>query len=84
MIPAKKDDRPFVHACCVCGRVKYQNKWIKVGPDAEEKFRLSHGYCDACFEAAMAALELRGVKNERERGDDNGIQDSVHHAGRHS
>jgi len=54
-----KDDRLFVQACCVCGRVKYQNKWIAVGPAAEKKFRLSHGYCDSCFEAAMADLERR-------------------------
>lgn len=54
-----KDDRPFVQACCVCGRVKYQNRWVNVNPVAQNKFRLSHGYCDTCYEAAMADLERR-------------------------
>ena len=51
----------MVLVCCVCNRVKKQERWVEDPfPTAE---LASHGYCPECAAAARVELALFRLKN---------------------
>lgn len=46
----------MAHACCVCGRVKLTDTWMRVS--LPQSISLTHGYCDVCIEIAYVDRDI--------------------------
>ncbi len=49
--------------CCVCHRVKLNNRWVKMEVDLGEA---SHGYCPECYGRTLAIIRrMNGAALEK-------------------
>lgn len=58
-------NKPLVHYCMACGKIKIDDSWFLVGAESLADYRLSHGYCDPCAEKAIAEAERQIIESKR-------------------
>jgi len=53
----------MVVQCCVCGKVRSGERWVRMGKGALLTGAVSHGYCPSCAHRAFA--EIRRTAEQR-------------------
>ena len=48
---------PMILKCCVCGRVQSDTGWQYHFIPIEDGWRVSHGFCEVCYEAEMMKMQ---------------------------
>ena len=53
--------------CCMCDRVRKNDKWTALRAPMKDKYSVSHGYCPECAEKAFAKIREMGIEKETTR-----------------